>query len=142
MPKKLHLTFPLEPQSQLRPRAAVSHLTHHIFMYDPKSTHIYKKTLHDLATTLYTDQPLTPALAVEVSFYRKVQKSLSKVEHDRRINGQHRPVVKPDTDNYLKACLDALPGVVWEDDRQIVDLAAHKYYSDEPRIELYVKCLE
>lgn len=142
MQEPLHIDFALEPQSQLRPRAAVSRRTHHIFMYDPKNTHIYKQTLHEAALSLYDGSPLTSALSVEVSFYRKVQQSLSHVEHDRRINGLHRPTVKPDTDNYIKAFLDAMTGVIWKDDAQIVDLSAHKYYADEPHITLDVVNLD
>lgn len=56
-----------------------------------------------------------------------------------RLSGSHRPVVKPDTDNYIKSTLDGLNGLLWEDDNQIVDLMAHKYYSDKPRVEIEVK---
>lgn len=52
------------------------------------------------------------------------------------MSGSHRPVVKPDTDNYIKSTLDGLNGILWEDDNQIVDLVAHKYYSDNPRVEI------
>lgn len=40
-----------------------------------------------------------------------------------------------DLDN-IKALLDAMTGVLWEDDSQIVDLHIRKYVSDKPRIEI------
>ena len=61
-----------------------------------------------------------------------------KKERSLRLSGSHRPVVKPDTDNYIKSTLDGLNGLLWEDDNQIVDLIAHKYYSDNPRVEVEV----
>lgn len=50
----------------------------------------------------------------------------------------YRPIVKPDTSNYVKLIEDALTGVIWKDDNCIVDLTASKYYSDDPRIEVTV----
>lgn len=132
------LVFNIEPQSQLRPRAAYNTRSRRIVVYDPKQTHEYKQRLRQLAQSQYTQPALTTALKVDVSFFRPVQKSISLKERARRINGEHRPAVKSDIDNYVKALFDALNGVVWLDDRQIVDLAAHKYYSDKPRIEIDV----
>lgn len=132
--------FNIEPQSQLRPRAAYTR-SHHIVVYDPKVTHEYKQRLRQLAQTQYTQEALTTALKVDVSFFRPVQKSLSAIERARRISGEHRPAVKADIDNYIKALFDSLNGVVWQDDKQIVDLVAHKYYSDQPRIEIEVEPL-
>lgn len=131
------LVFNIEPQSQLRPRAAYTR-SHHIVVYDPKTTHEYKQRLRQLAQKQYTQPALTTALKVDVSFFRPVQRSISTKERARRISGEHRPVVKSDIDNYIKALFDALNGVVWQDDKQIVDLVAHKFYSDKPRIEIEV----
>jgi len=38
---------------------------------------------------------------------------------------------KPDLDNLIKAVLDALNGVVYEDDRQVYHIEAHKIYEDK-----------
>ena len=87
----------------------------------------------------YKQAPLTGPLMVEMNFFRHVQSSVSKKERELRLPGSHRPVFKPDTDNYIKSTLDGLNGLLWEDDNQIVDLMAHKYYSDKPRVEIEVK---
>lgn len=55
--------------------------------------------------------------------------------------GQIRPVTKPDADNYAKGPLDAMKGIIWKDDGQIVDLIARKFYSSKPRIEITVRTL-
>ncbi len=45
----------------------------------------------------------------------------------------------PDVDNYLKAALDILNGVVWADDKLIIKLHGEKRWAkDEPSIELKV----
>ena len=127
----------IEPVEQARPRAA--YIGRRIIMYDPEKVKNFKKELSQLARLHYRDEPLDGALEIEVSFYRPVQKSLSKKERARRLSGEHRPTVKPDLDNYIKSTLDALNGILWTDDKHIVDLHAHKYYSDSPRIEIAVR---
>lgn len=125
--------FSISPVAQARPRA--TRMGRGIRLYDPKKTADFKKDLRAMARGLDVE-PLQDALSVEIWFYRAVQKSISKKEHLRRTTGHVRPIVKPDTDNYIKATLDGLNGTLWRDDAQIVDLTAHKFYSDNPRIEI------
>lgn len=43
-----------------------------------------------------------------------------------------------DVDNILKAVLDGMNGVVFEDDRQIIKAVAEKRYEDEGRVLIFV----
>lgn len=133
----MRLVFEIEPVEQARPRA--TRMGRGIRLYDPKKVSVYKKQLAMMCQFQYKQAPLTGPLKVELNFFRHVQSSLSKKERALRLSGSHRPVVKPDTDNYIKSTLDGLNGLLWEDDNQIVDLVAHKYYSDQPRVEIEVK---
>lgn len=132
----MKLVFEIEPVEQARPRA--TRTKYGIRLYDPKKVADYKKQLAMMCKLWYKDKPLYGQLKVELNFYRHLQESISKKERALRISGAHRPIVKPDTDNYIKSTLDALNGLLWEDDNQIVDLVAHKYYSDNPRVEIEV----
>jgi Holliday junction resolvase RusA-like endonuclease len=49
-----------------------------------------------------------------------------------------RPVTKPDVDNLAKSVLDAINGVAYKDDNQIVDLVARKVYADIPFVKVFV----
>lgn len=69
-----------------------------------------------------------------MTFYRAVQKSISKKKRQQRLDNVVLPTVKPDTDNYIKSTLDALTGVLWTDDNIITDIVARKRYSDEPHV--------
>jgi Holliday junction resolvase RusA-like endonuclease len=40
----------------------------------------------------------------------------------------NRPTSKPDLDKLIRAVLDALTGVLWVDDSQVVEIVARKYY--------------
>ena len=75
---------------------------------------------------------------MSIRFYRKIQKSLTKKEWELRMTGVHRPIVKPDLDNYTKSILDALNGLIWDDDAKIVHMELDKFYSEQPRIEIEV----
>ena len=132
----MKLVFEIEPVEQARPRA--TRMGRGIRLYDPKKVSVYKKQLAMMCKFQYKQEPLTGPLKVELKFFRHVQSSISKKERELRLSGSHRPVVKPDTDNYIKSTLDGLNGLLWEDDNQIVDLIAHKYYSDNPRVEIEV----
>lgn len=132
----MKLVFEIEPVEQARPRA--TRIGRGIRLYDPKKVSVYKKQLAMMCKFQYKQAPLTGPLMVELNFFRHIQSSISKKERALRLSGSRRPVVKPDTDNYIKSTLDGLNGLLWEDDNQIVDLVAHKYYSDKPRVEIEV----
>ena len=136
----MKLVFEIEPVEQARPRA--TRMGRGIRLYDPKKVSVYKKQLGMMCRFQYKQAPLAGPLKVEINFFRHVQSSVSKKERKLRLSGSHRPVVKPDTDNYIKSTLDGLNGLLWEDDNQIVDLVAHKYYSDKPRVEIEVTKLD
>lgn len=74
-----------------------------------------------------------------LNFTDTFNQAYRKKERELRIAGAHRPIVKPDTDNYIKSTLDGLNGLLWEDDNQIVKIVAEKYYSDHPRVEIEVE---
>jgi Holliday junction resolvase RusA-like endonuclease len=44
----------------------------------------------------------------------------------------------PDLDKLIRAILDALTGVVWRDDGQVVDIVASKVYADTPGVDVVI----
>jgi Holliday junction resolvase RusA-like endonuclease len=48
---------------------------------------------------------------------------------------------KPDCDNLIKFCTDALIGIYYKDDSLICELVARKVYSERPRTELTITTL-
>ena len=140
MAKEYKFEFDIEPVQQQRPRFA--RRGRFVRTYDPAKTANFKKVLHQLAIEQFSEEPLTGAIKVEIKFFRAIQKSISKKEHVKRVKNEHRPSVKPDLDNYIKSCLDALTGVFWVDDNEIVDLITGKYYSEHPHIEIKITQLE
>lgn len=134
----MRIVFNIEPQQQERPRATGR--GKFIRMYDPPKTAKFKRELKQLAMLeMRGKSKFDSAISVKIKFFRRVQKSISNAECSRRLSGAHRPIVKPDLDNYIKGTLDALNDVIWTDDAIIVELNTSKWYSDNPRIEIEVK---
>lgn len=73
------------------------------------------------------------ALVLDIVFYVRRPK---KPKHKY-------PIVRPDTDNYVKLVLDALNGLAWRDDSIITDLHVKKRYAEkEPRIDIWISVAE
>ena len=77
-------------------------------------------------------EPLTGPVCVEVEFelprpqghYRS-----GKRAGEVRDSAPPLPTTKPDLDKLLRACLDALTGVAWGDDAQVVQAWCRKVYA-------------
>ena len=134
---KIKLIIKGKPEPQGRPRA--SRARNRIIMRDPETSRNYKRSVAWQAKSQWNKRPLEGALAVEMDIYRQIPKSTSNVRRERKNAKEIRPIVRPDIDNYTKSVLDALDGIVWKDDAQVVTLSANKYYSDDPRVELTVR---
>lgn len=136
----MRFEFDIKPVEQARPRAV--RFGKGVRMYDPKKVAIFKQKLGMLAKQQMLDRGLEPydgPLEVRMEFYRPVQTSLSTKERARRLSGVHRPIVKPDLDNYIKSTSDALNGIIWADDNCIVCLAAEKFYAENPHLTVEVR---
>jgi Holliday junction resolvase RusA-like endonuclease len=108
-------------------------------MYDPKESREYKEYVALIARQHAPKKPIEGALSVNIKIYRQIPKSTTKKDRALFLAGIKRPIVKSDTSNYVKGIEDALNGIIYKDDSQIVDLYAAKYYSDNPRVEISVK---
>lgn len=138
---KYSFLFDIVPIQQQRPRAR--RLGNGIMLYDPSKVKQFKILVGNMAREQMKQNEWqrfeNKPLMLDVTFYRPIQQSLSKAEHDRRARHEVLPIVKPDCDNYVKSCLDSLNGIVWKDDALITDIRARKRYAEQPRIEIEVE---
>lgn len=77
-------------------------------------------------------------VSVKMRFYYPIPKSWNKADKAAARDGTKRPIVKPDIDNVVKGCFDALNGIAWKDDNRVVEESSSKWYSDQPRIEIEI----
>jgi Holliday junction resolvase RusA-like endonuclease len=62
-------------------------------------------------------------------------------ERPKSVSEKKRPhhITSPDLDNLIKTVGDAGNGILWEDDKQIVEMKCFKYYSKAPIITITVE---
>lgn len=136
MSAAIFFVVPGQPVGKGRPRA--SSRGGFVRMYTDAKTLSYEQVIAKQAR--YAMGPLevlaTPISMRIVSLY-SIPVSWSKRKQQLALNGELIPG-KPDLDNVAKAVLDALNGVVYQDDKQVIRLVIEKSYSFEPRIEVYV----
>ena len=127
----INLIIPGEPVAKGRPRHGKG------FTYTPAKTMNYETLVKELFI-ISKQIKLDGMLQAEIRCYFKIPKSATK---GKLLAMQHnivRPVKRPDTDNLAKICLDALNGLAYKDDSQIVELFVGKYYSNDPRVEIKI----
>ena len=64
----------------------------------------------------------------------RIPKSVSKRKREAMVAGHIRPTRKPDADNIAKVVCDALNGLAWHDDSQVVMLHVEKRFAEEPEV--------
>jgi Holliday junction resolvase RusA-like endonuclease len=108
------IPVPGNPRPKSRPRVVNGRA------YTPKATAEYERYLRDFLAPRWERKPLTEPLSVQMYFYRDTR---------RRV----------DLDNLIKSVLDAMQGLVFVDDYQIVRISAEKRYDAEfPRVEVTI----
>ena len=136
---ELKFTVMGEPCAQGRPR--FSTLSGYVKAIDPAKSRNQKSYIKYLATAAAKQQGWTYTylpLYVEIIAYMGIPKSKSKKWRTAAIRGQERPTKKPDVDNLFKLVTDALSGVIYADDKQIVSCRVQKWYSEEQRTEVKI----
>ena len=69
---------------------------------------------------------------LKARFYFPRPKSHYRKNGELRPNAIHYCPTKPDLDKLLRAVGDALSGIVWRDDSQVVSVSASKLYTEGP----------
>lgn len=109
--------------------------------YTPKETLLYEEKVIQAAkeSKLLPQSPIenTP-LKMIIWCYFSIPTSWSKKKQEQARTGKIYPTSRPDIDNLGKIIMDALNGIAYVDDSQIVQLVINKKYSDEPMVEVLI----
>lgn len=125
-----------EPRGKGRPRHGRG------FTYTPASTRAYETALATVAKIEMMGKVLLEGpLRIDYLANMPIPTSWSEKKRQNAIRGELRPTGKPDIDNCLKLCMDALNGIVYRDDAFIVDSNASKRYSVSPALIVTISSL-
>lgn len=110
-------------------------------MYDTEKSRDYKQYVgYSAAQQMKYINPFKCAVKFTLHVYRSIPKSWSKKKQKLAINGDVLPTSRPDLDNYIKGVKDALKGIVWLDDSQVVEYGeCYKRYAEKPYIYIRVE---
>ena len=108
--------------------------------YTPAKTKSYEDEIKMFAkAAMGATDPLETPVEVFLYIRNSVPASYSKKRTEACLSGQEKPINKTDIDNIAKAFLDGMNGIVYKDDRQVVELHAKKTYSEIAAVEVLVK---
>lgn len=146
IPGLLHKVFdqtimfkiPGDPRGKERPRRAK-----HGGMYTPSETIAYEKKVKacflEAVSGCGDIQPTEGPVALRIVSKLSIPKAATKKMLDGIAKGEIFPTKKPDIDNIEKIVMDALEGLAYKNDSQVVFMLHGKHYSETPGVEVWVE---
>jgi Holliday junction resolvase RusA-like endonuclease len=133
------VTFQLRVYGLPVPKAApqATMVGGHAVVYTKKKDRAWKETVKQQVIEAVERRGLSPwlgALKLDLVFYLARPVSLPK-----RV---YHHIKKPDCDNLAKTVKDALKGLIYKDDSQVVLLAVRKLYDERPGVAILAEFWE
>lgn len=137
--REIHFTIDGPVQAQQRPRFARK--GRHVHTYDAKESRTYKAHVKKCAIPYAPKDLIDSAIELHVVIYRPLTSDIkrSKVQKTRALNGERKPIKKPDIENLVKGIMDGCTGVLWADDSLVTKLVAEKVFGEVERAEVTLK---
>lgn len=111
-----------------------------IHFYEPSDSEDYKRMVAKCAMVAMRGRGLLRgSLIITITAHMPIMPSWNQKKKESAYDGSMLPTTKPDWDNFGKIASDALNGVVYEDDSQIVEGTVRKRYSGQPRLEIEIQ---
>ena len=137
MTSPIMFTIPGEPVAQGRPR--VTTINGSPRMYDAPKSASYKGVVAMFASQAMRGKaPMEGSVMVFIKVKKRIPTSWSKKKQAQALSGEIRPTGRPDVDNYTKAILDGINGIVFMDDSQVTHLTVSKHYGEQPEVMVLV----
>jgi len=134
----VNFTVPGTPVGKGRPRFARHGA--HVVAYTPDKTVNFEVVVKVMASQAMAGRALlTRPVSLHIDMFMPVPPSWSRKRRDLAFSGLIGATTKPDVSNVLKAIEDAINGVVYLDDKQIVGGGFTKQYGLIPRVEVRVQ---
>ena len=134
---QIHFQVDGDPKGKGRPR--FSRAGKFTRVYTDKQTLDYEAVIKFFAAqAMGSTDPLETPVSVFLYIRHGVPKSYSKNQTEACLSGLVSPVKKPDWDNVAKSVADAMNGVIYLDDSQIVYAVISKAYAAEAGVDVVV----
>lgn len=142
MTPELTLELPIPPKAKERARVFTDSNSGRVRAATPSGTHAYQRQVGYLAKAALKRQgveaPITGAIKLQITINLEPPASWGTRTRNEAIQGSIAPTKRPDIDNYVKAIMDALNQILYQDDAQVVHLTVIKVYG-KPSILIKAK---
>jgi Holliday junction resolvase RusA-like endonuclease len=136
----MHVTFKVEATPVGKGRPKFARRGNFVSTYTPTKTRDYEDLIKVAAKqAMGTNEPLKTPVAAYIYITVPIPQSYPKKRFKACLEGLERPCKKPDIDNIIKAYLDAMNGIVYDDDTQVVSLHSTKVYGTVGLVDVLVK---
>jgi hypothetical protein len=136
MSLSIYFVVPGQPHGKGRPRA--SSLGGFVRLYTDEKTRNYEKLVAKIASVaMGSAEMLKTPTAVRITAFYNMPLSWTKKKRQLAMLGEVVPG-KPDLDNISKSILDAVQGIVINDDKNVIKLTVEKRFSLQPRVEVCI----
>ncbi len=134
---EITFSIPGPPQGKARPKvvriktgASVTYTPDKTVRYEELTRSRYQAAAHGFkfADDAQVGVQITARYSIPASKSKKIKFAMAA--------GQIKPAKKPDCDNIVKIVCDALNGIAYRDDAQIVLVQIAKEYADEPQTDV------
>ena len=142
--KEVRFTVPGKPMGKQRARTFYNEKLGRMQSITPKETASYEgdiKLFYQYCAGGTAFDRGVP-ISVEITARFEPPGSESKKRKALMLDGQIRHTKRPDIDNISKVVMDALNGLAWHDDSQVVSLLARKTYGSEAGLDVIIKSLD
>lgn len=139
--QSMQFTVPGKPQGKARARTFYnSGLGKHMSV-TPENTVLYENLIKDRYLQKCQGVYISPGIPVILRITARFTptKSTSKKKRIQMLGGELSPLKKPDIDNIIKVVADALNGVAYRDDTQIVKVDARKLYAESEGLDITIE---
>lgn len=110
--------------------------------YTPEKTANYENLVKLAAhSAMNSADPFASHVSCTIDVQVMPAPSWSNKKRMAAISGDIRPTGKPDLDNVAKGILDAMNGIVFKDDSQVVELILRKRYAETAQASVEVVAL-
>lgn len=137
-----HFVIDGKPQGKARARTFYNPKLGRVQSMTPENTVLYENFVKQCFMNQVTGERWfnKEPLKMTIEAYFPIPASTTKRDRERMALGQLWPTKKPDADNIAKVICDALNGVAYGDDTQIIILEVLKDFTEEnPRVEVYLE---
>lgn len=118
------------------PQGSKRHVGNGVMVESSKNLRPWRQDVADTAFLNFGAMPYagdgSESIVVRVVFHFEKPRSAKKRVY---------PTVKPDIDKCLRAILDALTGIAYKDDAQVIEVKTQKLYGSPARAEIEVSAL-